>query len=49
MIVVPETPITEASFQKWKCHRMDITDEELDGLVDDIFMFFGLRIIAHTS
>ena len=29
MIIVPETPITEASFQKWKCHRMDIADEEL--------------------
>ena len=29
MIIVPETPITEASFQKWKCHRMDVVDEEI--------------------
>ena len=27
MIIVPETPITEASFSKWKCHRIDATDE----------------------
>jgi hypothetical protein len=27
MIIVPETPITEASFTKWKCHRIDATDE----------------------
>ena len=28
MIIVPETPITEASFQKWKAHRVDVSDEE---------------------
>ena len=27
MIVVPQTPITEASFEKWKCHRIDVNDE----------------------
>jgi hypothetical protein len=27
MIIVPETPITEASFSKWKCHRIDAIDE----------------------
>ena len=27
MIIVPETPITEASFNKWKCHKIDATDE----------------------
>jgi hypothetical protein len=28
MIIVPETQITEASFEKWKCHRIEVTDEE---------------------
>jgi hypothetical protein len=28
MIIVPETPITEASFQKWKAHRVDASDED---------------------
>jgi hypothetical protein len=28
MIVVPQTPITEASFEKWKCHRIDVNDGE---------------------
>lgn len=27
MVIVPETPITEASFSKWKSHRIDVTDE----------------------
>ena len=27
MIIVPETPITEASFSKWKSHRIEETDE----------------------
>lgn len=27
MIIVPETPITEASFSKWKSHRIDVTDD----------------------
>jgi hypothetical protein len=26
MIIVPQTPITESSFQKWKCHRLDVED-----------------------
>jgi len=30
MIIIPETPITEASFNKWKCHRIDTADE-IDG------------------
>lgn len=27
MIIVPETPITEASFTKWKSHRIEETDD----------------------
>ena len=27
MIIVPETPITEASFEKWKSHRIDVSDD----------------------
>lgn len=31
MIIVPETPITDISFQKWNnCIRIDLKDEELD-------------------
>jgi hypothetical protein len=28
MILVPETPITENSFEKWKCHKMEVTEED---------------------
>ena len=28
MIIVPQTPITEASFDKWKCHRVDVNEED---------------------
>lgn len=28
MIIVPQTPITESSFNKWKCHRLEIEDGE---------------------
>lgn len=27
MVIVPQTPITEASFSKWKSHRIDETDD----------------------
>jgi hypothetical protein len=26
MIIVPQTPITESSFQKWKSHRLEVED-----------------------
>lgn len=26
MIIVPQTPITESSFNKWKCHRLEVED-----------------------
>jgi hypothetical protein len=28
MIIVPETPITDASFNKWKAHRIDFEEGE---------------------
>ena len=28
MIIVPHTPITDSSFDKWKAHRIDVEDEE---------------------
>ena len=28
MIIVPETPITDASFDKWKAHKIDVEEEE---------------------
>lgn len=27
MIIIPQTPITDASFDKWKSHRIDVTDD----------------------
>jgi hypothetical protein len=27
MVIVPQTPITEASFERWKSHRIDVSDE----------------------
>lgn len=26
MIILPQTPITENSFNRWKCHRLDVED-----------------------
>ena len=31
MITVPQTPITEASFRKWKCFKAEINDAEVEG------------------
>jgi hypothetical protein len=28
MVTIPQTPITEASFSKWKCFKVDIKDDE---------------------
>lgn len=28
MIILPQTPITDASFERWKCHRMEIEEED---------------------
>lgn len=25
MIIIPQTPITDASFERWKCHRLELT------------------------
>lgn len=39
MIIVPQTPITEASFDKWKCHRVDVND------TDDNFYYYVIPLI----
>lgn len=28
MIILPQTPITDASFERWKCHRLEIEEED---------------------
>ena len=28
MIIIPQTPITESSFNKWKCHRLEVENGE---------------------
>ncbi len=39
MIIVPQTPITEASFERWKCHRIDVNDGE------DNYFYFIIPLI----
>jgi hypothetical protein len=39
MIIVPETPITDNSFDKWKAHRIDVEDE------DDKFYYYVIPLI----
>lgn len=39
MIIVPQTPITDASFDKWKSHRIDVEDEE------DKFYYYVVPLI----
>jgi hypothetical protein len=39
MIVVPHTPITDASFDKWKAHRIDVEDEE------DKFYYYVIPLV----
>lgn len=28
MNIIPQTPITESSFNRWKCHRLEVEDGE---------------------
>ena len=30
MVTIPQTPITDASFRKWKCFKVDIKDDEIE-------------------
>jgi len=39
MIIVPQTPITDASFDKWKAHRIDVEDDE------DKFYYYVIPLI----
>lgn len=39
MIIVPQTPISDASFDKWKAHRIDVEDEE------DKFYYYVVPLI----
>jgi len=39
MIVVPETPITDNSFDKWKAHKIEVEDEE------DKFYYYVIPLI----
>lgn len=39
MIIVPQTPITDASFDKWKAHRIDVEDEE------DKFYYYVIPLV----
>jgi hypothetical protein len=41
MIIVPETPITEESFQKWKCHKIEFTDDT----IGDYFYCYVIPLI----
>jgi hypothetical protein len=39
MIIVPQTPITESSFDKWKCHRIDVDEE------DDKYHYYVIPLV----
>lgn len=39
MIIVPQTPISDASFDKWKAHKIDVEDEE------DKFYYYVIPLI----
>lgn len=39
MVIVPQTPITEASFEKWRSHRIDVNDGE------DNYFYFIIPLI----
>jgi hypothetical protein len=39
MIIVPQTPISDGSFDKWKAHKIDVEDE------DDKFYYYVIPLI----
>jgi hypothetical protein len=39
MIIAPHTPITDASFDKWKAHRIDVEEE------DDKYYYYVVPLI----
>jgi hypothetical protein len=39
MIIVPHTPITDNSFDKWKAHKIEVEDE------DDKFYYYVIPLI----
>jgi hypothetical protein len=39
MIIVPQTPITDASFDKWKAHKIEVEDE------DDKFYYYVIPFV----
>lgn len=46
MIIVPETPITDISFQKWNpCIRIEIKDDKLD----EMFYYYVIPLVSVTE
>ena len=39
MIIAPQTPITDSSFNKWKAHKIEVEDE------DDKFYYYVVPLI----
>ena len=39
MIITPQTPITDASFDKWKAHKIEVEDEE------DKFYYYVIPLV----
>ena len=39
MIIVPQTPITEESFNRWKCHRIEVDEK------DEQFYYYIIPLI----
>ena len=39
MIIIPQTPITDTSFEKWKCHRLEVNDN------GDIYYYYVIPLV----
>jgi len=39
MIIIPQTPITDASFERWKAHRIDVDDN------GDIYHYYVIPLV----
>jgi len=46
MITIPSTPITEASFRKWKCIRIDVKAEDTS---EEDYWYYVIPLVDATE
>jgi hypothetical protein len=39
MIIIPQTPITDTSFEKWKCHKLEVNDN------GDMYYYYVIPLV----